>query len=81
MSYKKRPNFYDTDEAKDVEESLIAMQKDERYKTVSSYSADSEKHPDHQVTFVDKHMSYLHKHPDVNPQHYMANLKLKTKIR
>ena len=81
MSYKKRPNFYESDEAAGVEQILKAMQSDVRYSTDSSYSANTEKHPDNSINFVDKHMEYLHTHPGVDPTHYIANLRLITKLR
>ncbi len=81
MSYKKRPNFYESEEAVAVKNTLLSMQGDERYNTGSSYSADAEKYPDHVISFVDKHMAYLQAHPDVNTSQYLANLRLITKLR
>ncbi len=81
MSYKKRPKFYDSDEAREVEKVLRNMQDDSRFNTDSSYSADTVNHPDHLITFTEKHMAYLQSHPDVNPTHYIANLRLMTKDR
>jgi len=81
MSYKKRPNFYESEEAVEVKSTLEAMQLDLKFNTDSSYSADFEKHPDHLITFVDKHMAYLQAHPDVIPSQYLANLRLITRLR
>lgn len=81
MSYKKRPNFFGTDEAILIEKILKVMQDDDAFNTVSSYSADAGKYPDHLIPFVDKHMSYLQTHPDVNPDQYIANLKLMTRLK
>lgn len=81
MSYKKRPNFYDSEEADEVKKILSTMQHDNSYNTDSSYSANGEKYPDHQISFVEKHMEYLQAHPDVNPTQYVANLRLITKLR
>ncbi len=81
MSYKKRPNFYESDQAAGVKSTLEEMQSDLRYNTDSSYSADVIKHPDHLINFVDKHMQYLQAHPEVNPTQYIANLRLITKLR
>lgn len=81
MSYKKRPNFYESDQAEWVKTTLIEMESDLKYNTDSSYSANSEKYPDHQISFVDKHMAYLQAHPDVIPTQYIANLKLISKLR
>jgi hypothetical protein len=81
VSYKKRPNFYESDEAVEVKETLLTMQNDPRYNTGSSYSADGEKYPNHVLPFVDKHMAYLQAHPDVNVSQYLANLRLITRLR
>ncbi len=81
MSYKKRPNFLESEEAIEVKRTLLSMQEDDHYNTASSYSADSEKHPDHTISFVDKHMAYLQTHPEVNTSQYLANLRLITKFR
>jgi hypothetical protein len=81
MSYKKRPNFYESEEAVEVKEILLSMQNDPKYFTDSSYSADGEKYPDHVRSFVEKHMAYLQSHPDVNASQYLANLRLITKLR
>lgn len=81
MSQKKRPNFYDSDEATTIKQTLISMQTDIRYTTDSSYSANIDKYPDHIRPFVEKHMEYLHTHPSVDPNQYLANLRLITKVR
>lgn len=81
MSAPKRPNFIDTEEAKTVRRLLEKMQDDESYETKSSYNANTEKYPDHRISFVDKHMQHLASHPNINTEHYMANLRLMTRIR
>jgi hypothetical protein len=81
MSNRKRPNFYETDKASEVKAILVKMQTDLLYATGSTYSANAEKHPDHLITFVEKHMEYLNTHPDVNPDQYVANLRIITKLR
>jgi hypothetical protein len=80
-STQKRPSFYETPEAIEAEKLLIEMSKDSAYNTGTSYSADGEMYPDHQRPFVDKHMEYLRSHPAMSPQHYLANLRLMTRIR
>lgn len=81
MSYKKRPNFYESDQAAGVKLALQEMQANLQHNTDSSYSADVVKYPDHQINFVDKHMQYLQAHPEVNPLQYIANLRLITRLR
>lgn len=80
-SYKKRPDFYETEEGQQAKELLKAMVKDTSYSTESSYSADAEHYPDGQIPFVAKHMAYLKNHPATDPGQYLSNLKLMTRKR
>jgi maltodextrin utilization protein YvdJ len=64
-----------------VEQLLQAMLEDESYRTLPGYSIDTETYPDHNVPFVAAHMHYLKKHPQVDPEHYLSNLRLMLKIR
>ena len=47
----------------------------------SSYSANSKLYPDGQMPFVEKHLAYLLNHPKLDPQQYLANLRLMLKRR
>jgi hypothetical protein len=78
---KKRPDLYGTEEGARIEEALKSMSSDSGYSTIDSYSANAETHPDHLVSFVDKHMAYLQSHPSVDAEHYLANLRLMTRVR
>lgn len=80
-SYKKKPDFFDTEEGDNARAILTAMVKDASYSTESSYSADAENYPDGQIPFVAKHMAYLRNHPSTDPSQYLSNLKLMTRIR
>ena len=51
------------------------------YKTEPTYSADSDNYPDNMIPFVDKHITYLSTHLSVNPDYYLANLRLMTRLR
>ncbi len=81
MSYSKKPNFLESIEAVEIKKRLQLMQSDHTFNTHSTYSADETKYPDHQMSFVDKHMTYLATHPGVNPEQYLANLRLISRIR
>ncbi len=81
MSTVKKKHFIGSEEAARIEEILRQMAKDSAYNTTSSYSANITQYPDHLIPFVDKHMNYLKTHPSLDPQHYLANLRLMTKIR
>ena len=78
---KKKVNLYESEEGMVIQQELREMAADIRYNTGSSYSADSSSYADHLIPFVDKHMRYLIVHPSVDPVHYIANLRLMTKIR
>ena len=78
---KKRPDLYTSEEGAKIEEALKKMATDIGYSTIDTYSANADAHPDHLVSFVDKHMAYLQSHPSVDPDHYLANLRLMTRVR
>lgn len=59
---------------------LSRIDADNSYKTGPSYSSKAS-YIDGLIPFVDKHMDYLNDNPHINPVHYLANLRLMTKIR
>lgn len=80
-TYKKRPDFFSSDEGVLAFQLLEAMDLDDGYYTGSSYSPNTELYPNNQIPFVDKHMYYLRNHPDTNMQQYISNLRLMTKVK
>lgn len=64
-----------------IEHELEKMVANPGFSTESSYSANVEAYPDHLIPFVAKHMAYLHTHPKVNPDQYLSNLRMMTKVR
>lgn len=60
---------------------LEAMEADARYNTPSRYSSNTALYPDNVVTFSAGHMNNLRKYPNINPDQYIQNLKLITRIR
>lgn len=78
---KKKIKFLDSEQGTAIEQDLIGMVADNAYNTISSYSADAIAYPDNLIPFVDKHMKYLSTHPSVDPDHYIANLRLMTRLR
>jgi hypothetical protein len=64
-----------------IEEALRTMEQDDAYYTESSYCANSTLYPDNRMPFVAKHLAYLKSHGSVNPEQYISNLKLMTRIR
>lgn len=69
--------FLDSDVAVAIREQLEKMLADGAFNTTSSYAATREDN----MPFVEKHMNYLSDHPKLNPQHYVANLRLMTRIK
>ena len=47
----------------------------------TTYSANVKLYPDGQMPFVEKHIAYLMNHPKLDPQQYLANLRLMLKRR
>jgi hypothetical protein len=78
---KKRVNFYESEVGQHVKDTLTEMITDEAFNTKPSYSTDTEQYPDNLMPFVDRHMHYLNTHPNVNPEHYISNLRLSTRLR
>ena len=68
--------FLSSEEGDLIRQELEDMMKNPQFNTTSTYSPASVG----QLEFVDKHMDYLSKHPAVNRQHYLSNLRLMTKI-
>ena len=79
--YKKKTDFFETEDGVEVVRILKQMSLDDTYNTRSSYSANTEVYPDNLIPFVQKHVDYLRAHPAVNPRQYIANLRLRTRLR
>lgn len=77
----KKLVFSDTEQGVYVKECLVRMTNDPLFSTKASYSANRERYPNNLIPFVDKHMNYLTTHPGTDPQHYMANLRLITRLK
>lgn len=78
---KKKTWLLNAEEAAQVEQALKDMALDANYSTDTSYSADTETYPDNRIPFVEKHLNYLHQHKNVNPDQYLSNLRIMTKVR
>ena len=64
----------------EIKEALDNMDQDTSFNTRPSQVKD-EPSPTGLVTFKEKHMAYLMKHPKVNPEHYLSNLRAVIRIR
>lgn len=65
----------------EIEDALIEMERDSAYNTESGYSPNLTLHPDNVMSFKDKHLAYLKMHKTTDPNQYLSNLRLMTKIR
>jgi hypothetical protein len=80
-SVKKKINFFETEQGTELAGVLERMTLDVAFNTEDSYTADVMRYPDNKMPFLDKHRNYIAAHPDVNPLDYVANLRLKTRLR
>ncbi len=78
---KRQADFIASAEAQEIRKQLLDMLENGKYTTESSYSTDTEQYPDSMIPFIEKHMRYLTTHPSVDPAHYLANLRLMTRVR
>jgi hypothetical protein len=78
---KKKGIFSDSEKGAEIKAELMHMMQDGTFNTSPSYSANAIIHPDGLINFADKHMHYLDVHPNLDPDHYVANLRLMTRIR
>lgn len=66
----------------EVREKLQAMEKNPLLNTrATSYSANTGLYPNGEIPFVEKHWAYLMDHPKLDPNQYLANLRLMLKNR
>ena len=80
-STNKKVNLYESEEGILIQQELRAMVASAAYNTGASYSTDTSAFSDNLIPFVDKHMRYLISHPSVDTAHYLANLRLMTRVR
>ena len=78
---KKRNYLVGTEEGASVRYQLQQIDMDSAFNTSASYSANTTLYANNSITFVDKHMAYLNNNPHVNPDLYLSNLRLITRIR
>ncbi len=82
MSAKNsKSHIYDPVHEAEVLAVLQSMEQDASYNTETRYAADSVKYPTHRITFSERHMEHLKKFPNIDPDQYVANLKMMTRER
>ena len=69
--------FLDSAEAVTIHAQLLDMMNDKAFNTTSTFSTTRED----DMPFDQKHMTYLSDRPKLNPQHYLANLRLMTRLK
>ncbi len=60
---------------------LRKLEDDPAFVTNPAYRANTSLFPDNSISFVDAHLTYLKSHPKLDPNHYLANLRLMTRKR
>lgn len=65
----------------EILDALRLMEADPKCKTEAAYRANSDLWPDNRIPFSNNHLAYLKSHPNLNPKHYLANLRLMIKLR
>lgn len=81
MAKKSTTSTLPTLEETEFLKKLQDMEKDDKYHTESRYSGNTEKYPNNQISFSQWHMAHIKKFPNVDPNHYIANLQLMVQIR
>jgi len=80
MAKGSKSRQFTEEEETQVLAALSRMEKDNGFNTESQYSGNAEKHPNHRITFTEKHMNHLKKFPTIDPDQYILNLKLMTRV-
>lgn len=60
---------------------LKKLEADPAFVTTPAYRANTSLFPNNSISFVDAHLTYLKLHPKLDPNHYLANLRLMTRKR
>jgi len=80
-STRKKIDMYNSEEGAAIRQTLIDMEGDVSLKTEPAYTANITAYPDMKMPFVENHLAYLSKHSEVEPAHYLSNLRLMLRIR
>lgn len=78
---RRRVDFLNSEEGIESRRILRQMVADEAFNTQPTYSSNTKLYPDNLIPFVDKHMDYLCSHPSTDPQHYISNLRLISRLK
>jgi hypothetical protein len=75
MQAQTRKQFLETEAGVSAKLELQRMSKSASYNTPVAYDVSVGR----ELTFIDRHIDYLTKHPYVKPATYLANLRVMTK--
>jgi len=67
-------------EPDEIRKKLKSLQADPKMRTKGQYSPGANDWPSNKLPFVEIHLAYLRAHKNVNPEHYLSNLRLMIKI-
>ena len=77
----RKQDFFESPEGIALKAKLVHMDTSEGYQTKASYSPNSDLYEDNLIPFVDKHLNYIRSHPSLDPDQYIANLQILTRVR
>lgn len=73
----KQKEFLDSEAGSNARRELKKMDGDPMYNTRSKFTPLQNQ----ALSFVDRHMKYLSEHPKLDPKHYLANIRLMTRLK
>jgi len=77
VKYKDATGFINRVSVDKITADLKLMEVDPRYETNKFYRGSSQRWTDNYLSFVDYHVNYLKSYPNLEPDHYISNLRLK----
>lgn len=80
MASSTKARHYTPEQEARLLSALAEMEQNVGFNTASQYSGNTEKHPDNQISFTEKHLDHLKKFPNIDPDQYVMNLRLMTRI-
>ena len=70
--FAPKVDYFETEIGQEILELLYIMVRSPDYITEDSYTP----HSENLIPFIDKHQTYIRKHPNTNALHYVSNLKI-----
>lgn len=76
MAAPQQEGYINNVSENEIVAALKTLKRNSLYRTEPAYRGNAEKWPNNQISFVDFHIGYLKMHPTLDPNHYIANLRL-----